>query len=164
MGFNYAKKRAEMEARFVRTRKLCREAGMPESDIEKIYEMELGILNSDRRFYTHTQSYNSASFEDGDAADEARSSLLKKFSGNFSVFQAEISDWGRYDWMDDLDNQMLIRFVQQLPAQDIELLTFLIVDGLNQSDIAHIRNVSSPAISKQKARIRKNLEKFLGDG
>ena len=62
MGFNYGKERYRTETEFARFAKTCREAGMPEDAIAEMYQYDREALNSDRRYYTHTQPFDGAAF------------------------------------------------------------------------------------------------------
>ena len=91
MGYNYARERNRMEREFAEIAERCKTAGISEEEIEDIHRFMLDQLNSDRRFYTHTQSLDGFEFSDGDAADESRSPLLEKYMEQLSVCQCEIS-------------------------------------------------------------------------
>ena len=76
MGFHYGHNRKKMEEEFAKIAAACRAEGMPEEKIEMIHRLLLDILNNDRRFYVHTQSYDGLQFADGEEAEEGRSPLL----------------------------------------------------------------------------------------
>ena len=60
-----------------------------------------------------------------------------------------------------MDTPELVEWLKTLKPKDIDLLTYQIQDGLLQTDIAHLLEVSDAAISKRMKRLRKDLEKFL---
>lgn len=161
MGFNYGYGRKKMEEEFAKIAKLCRKEGMPEEKIEEIHDMMLEDLNKDRAFRVHTQPLDGLRFPDGDEAEEGRSPLLDKFLGRLSVTQGEIYEWGRMDWIEDLDTVEIIVWVKEQSEKDIELLTLLSVDGLKQKEVAGMWNVSPTAISKKMKKIRESLAKVL---
>lgn len=160
MGFNYGYERNKMEQDFLEMKQIC-EAENKADIIEAIHRLMLDELNSDRRFYTHTQSYDDLRFSDGEEADEDRSPLLDKFLDQLSVTQGEICEWGRMYWLEDIDIPELIEWLKAQSEQDIEFLTLLIIDELKQSEIAQIWNCSSTAVSKRKKRIMDSLQSIL---
>ena len=91
MGFNYGRKRAEMEEQFEIMAEAYRDAGVSEDMIEILHRMYLDELNNDRRYYTHTQSYGLQPSGD-ETADESNTPLLKKYFESFSTRQWEICE------------------------------------------------------------------------
>ena len=161
MGFNYGYNRKKMEEEFAKIAVICREDGMPEEDIEAIHRLMLDILNNDRRFYVHTQSYDGLQFADGDEADEGRSPLLDKFGERLSVFQAGICEWDRLAWIDDIDTPEIVIWLKSLKEDDIFMLTLLVADGMKQREVAKVLEKHDSAISRKMKRLRESLTKVL---
>ena len=179
MRFPYGKNRRTMEKEHSEMAVICREENKSEEMIEQIHDLLLRQLNRDRAYITHTQPYecydswgksknstqtqNRQQLEDegSDIIDEGRSPLLKKFSAQLSVTQGEICEWGRMDWIEDLDTVEIIVWVKEQSEKDIELLTLLSVDELKQKEVAEMWGVSDAAISKRMKRIRESLAKVL---
>jgi DNA-directed RNA polymerase specialized sigma24 family protein len=163
MGYinNYGYNRKKMEKEFAEIAAVCREDGMPEEDIEVIHRLMLDILNNDRRFYVHTQSYDGLQFADGDEADEGRSPLLDKFGEQLSVRQAEICEWDRLAWIDDIDTPEIVIWLKSLSEDDLFMLTLLIVDGMRQREVAKVLEKHDSAISRKVKRLRESLTKVL---
>ena len=122
-------------------------------------------LNSDRRYYTHTQPYDGAAFSGGDdeEREEGRSPLYKNCLAQCSV-RLEIRYSGRYGWLEDIDTPALILWLKALSDDDLELLTSIVFDGRNQSEVAREWHRSEAAISKRMKRLRKSLEKLFSEG
>lgn len=161
MGYNYGYGREKMERAFEETAKEYRDAGVPEEWIEYIHRIDLDDLNNERKFYRHTVFIEGVKFSDDEYTDESNSPLYKEHPDEFSAVDIEISEWGYYDWVEDLENSELIAWVKTLKLADIDLLTYQIQDGLLQTDIARLLKVSNAAVSKRMKRLRKDLEKFL---
>lgn len=161
MGFNYGYNRNKMEKEFEEIATICRTEGMSEENIETIHRLMLDMLNSDRCFYVHTQSYDGLRFIDGDAAEEGRSPLLDKFQEQLSVVQAEIYEWDRMAWIDDIDTPEIVVWLKSLGDDDIFMLTLLTVDGMRQTEIAKVLEKHDSAISQKMKRLRKSLIKVL---
>lgn len=161
MGFNYGRERVKMEKEFEEMAAACRAAGMTEDQLEGLHRFMLDQLNSDRRFYTHTQFYDGLKFSDGDDADEGRSPLLEKFLEQFSTTQVEIWQWTRMDWLEDIDTPELAKWLKVQSEQEIEFLTLLIVDELKQAEIAQIWNCSSAKVSKRRKYLKEKIAEIL---
>lgn len=161
MGFNYGKRRTEKEKEFEKIAEICRDEGIPENSIEEIHRLLLDELNSDRRYYTHTQSYDGLQFSDGNVADEGNSPLLENFLEQFSATQCGISGWGRLSWVEDIDSSEIVLWLKSLSERDIEFLTLIIIDGMSQTEIATMWGCSNTSVSKRKKRIRSGLETIL---
>ncbi|MEY8392566.1 hypothetical protein AALA98_14615 [Lachnospiraceae bacterium 45-W7] len=180
MRFPYGKNRKIMEEEYNELAIICRKENKPEEMIEQIHDLLLHQLNRDRAYITHTQPYecydssnnkgNRNNYAqnrkrpeagDSDIIDEGQSPLLKKFSAQLSVTQGEICEWGRMDWIEDLDTVEIIVWIKKQSKKDIELLTLLSVDGLKQKEVAEIWGVSDAAISKRMRKIRESLAKVL---
>ena len=165
MGFKYGKERYRTEKDFARFTRACREDGMPEEAIAEMYRYDREALNSDRRYYTHTQPFDGAVFSCGDdeGYEEGRSPLYKNCLEQCSV-QLEIHYSGRYGWLEDIDTPALILWLKALSDNDLELLTSIVFDGRNQSEVAREWHRSEAAISKRMKRLRKSLEKLFSEG
>ena len=121
MGFNYGKERYRTEKEFARFARACREAGMPEDAIAEMYRYDREVLNSDRRYYTHTQPFDGAAFSGGDdeEREEGRSPLYKNCLEQCSV-RLEIRYSGRYGWLEDIDTPALVLWLKALSDDDLE--------------------------------------------
>lgn len=163
MGYinNYGYNRKKMEKEFAEIAAICRADGMPEESIEAIHRLLLDILNNDRRFYVHTQSYDGLQFADGDESEEGRSPLLDKFTEQLSIIQIEICEWDRMAWLDDIDTPEISIWLKSLGDDDIFMLTLLVVDGLKQTEVAKVLDKYDSAISRKMKRLRKSLTKVL---
>lgn len=162
-GYVYASERYKMEQEFEKIAATCRVAGMSESKVEEIHRMMLDEINNNRKFFTHTLSYDGLQFSDGDKAEEGISPLIKYFLKEFSTMQAEICDWGRYDWIEDIETPELITWIKSLSEDEIYLLTLMVVDDMRQTNIAKLLGKHDSAISRKVKSLRKSLAKILPD-
>ena len=161
MGYNYGYGRKKMERAFEATAKEYRDAGVPEEVIEYIHELDLESLNNERKFYRRTVFIEGVKFSDNKYADKSNSPLYKKHQEQFQAPEVRIYDLERGSWPEHVDTPELVEWLKTLKPKDIDLLTYQIQDGLLQTDIAHLLEVSDAAISKRMKRLRKDLEKFL---
>lgn len=159
MAFNYGYERNKMEKEFAQIAAVCRAEGIPEDTIELIHRILLEELNSDRRYRTHTRSYDALQFPDAESAGVENNPLMDKYLENFSVPQAGIWEWG--GWIEDLDTPEIIEWTQGLSETDRLLLTLLIEDGLKQTEVAKILKKHDSAISRKIKLLRESLVKVV---
>lgn len=148
-----------MEREFAQIAAVCRAEGVPEDTIEIIHRILLDELNSERCYYTHTQSYDALQFPDTESAGVENNPLMDKYLENFSVPQAGIWEWG--GWIEDLDTPEIIVWVQGLDEIDRCLLTLLAMDGLKQTEAARVLGRHGSAISRKMKQLRESLAKVL---
>ena len=161
MSFNNGLERRKFEAAWKKQRVYYAAEGMSEAAIEEMYQFDLSVFNSDRRYAEHTQGMPSQQFDDdGDTAGEDNSALLVKFFGAFTVMPQETSGADRYGWIDEIDSTELADALRQLSVQDKELLTLKAMEGYSWSEIAKKQGVSSSAISQRVKRIKNFLKKI----
>lgn len=158
---NYQSMRKKMEKEFNQIRICCLEAGMSDAAIEEIHRMLLDEVNNERKYYTYNQSLDITNTSENEKYDESWSPYYEKHLEQFSVYQYEISEWGRYDWIEDLDTPDIILWAKKLSDTDKELLSYLMVEKLQKQEIAAILGCSPSAISNRLNRIKKQLSKIL---
>jgi DNA-directed RNA polymerase specialized sigma24 family protein len=164
MGFNYGREFKNFNAKWEVLQKEYEAAGMSAADIDEMRKFDWEDLKSERRFRTHNQPLEGFSFSDGDTAGEDQSPLLERHPEEFSVRQPEIREWGRYDWVEDIDTPELAHRVKSLSAADLELLTMMVTDGLSRADLSRKLGVSRAAITKRVNRIKKILKEVCPQG
>ena len=90
--------------------------------------------------------------------DEHRSALFRKneaFSDSFD----ESSFPNRYAWTDTLEDARLVQKIDQLDKDDLELLTFLVLENHSQMELAEKWGRSQKSISRQYKKIKKIFSK-----
>jgi len=161
MRFNYWYERNEMEKEFEAIKQPCLEVNMPDESIEEMHRIMLDELNNDRKYYIHNDSLDVMSTSENEKYDESWLPLYERYLEQFSVYQCEISEWGRYDWIEDLDTPDIILWAKELSDTDKELLTYLMVEKLQKQEIAAILGCSPSAISGHLKRMKEQLKKIL---
>ena len=157
MSFYYASKKREFDKEWEKLNREYHAAGMSDTDIQEMRNFDWDNFKRERSFQTHNQSLNSIAFSNNTTATEDNSPLYKKHLNSLSCRQPEISSWGRYDWIEDIDTPELVRRLKLLSEEDIEFLSRMVVDGMSMADIARDIGVSRAAITKRVKRIRKAL-------
>ena len=128
MAYNYARERRKFDAEWKRKASWYRKEGMSEESIAEMYRFDLAQFNRDR-------------------ACESRRRPLETACGSYTCSPDFL------DWVDQVENPSLSRKLKNLPVKDKELLTLYIMQGFSQTDIAHMRGVGQPVISRQLERI-----------
>ncbi len=155
MGFYYAKEKAAFEAKWNILRAEYEKAGMSKTAIDSMYEFDWKGFCAQRIYCDHNQPMPNTYLVND--ADEGRSSLLHKFAALSTTFD-EADFLGRYAWVDTIDNADLAAKLAALPERDLELLTFLVLEGHDQSELAQKWGCSQSAISQRFKKIKKFLK------
>ena len=158
MGWNNGaetKRFKKEEAEMIR---ICREEGVDEEVIKKIYIGDLNDFRRDRYFYSRVQSLDAGTEEDSEA--ELRSPLLDKYQDTVSC--TDKPDENRpYWWMDEIENKRLYYALQRLTAQKREIIQLLIYEGRSRKEAAQILGISRTTLDKYFQDIVKNISEAL---
>jgi DNA-directed RNA polymerase specialized sigma subunit len=151
MGFYYAIERKRFEQEWVKLRKEYEAAGMSPETIQQLYEFDLDFFRSQRIYENHTQVMPSEYISE----DKSRcSALFRKFENTIVSFD-EADFLGRYAWIDAIEDQRLISLLRQLKNEDLELLTFLVLEEHSQRELARKWGCTQAAISQRYKKIKK---------
>ena len=158
MEWNDGMKRSKFEKEQAKLRKEYLAAGMTEEQIKEMYEFDLQEYRRSRIEAMHTQEleFDSEDFDD----KETDNPLFKKYLEAISVTM-DYSDSSRFGWIEAIENSKLASALKALPDDDLELLTKLVIDEMNQPEIAISMGVSQQAISKKIIKIKNFFEKWL---
>ena len=152
MSWNNAYRRKQFEEKQKKQAEEYRAFGMTEEQIQAMYEFDLEQFRSDRRFYSHTQSLLPDTFDENEDNDE-KLSIFELFKDVFTTTIEEAECKSRYWWIEEINNSELYSIAIGLSNEQIELLTLIYVDKLNQSEISKIFNISQAAISQRFKKI-----------
>lgn len=155
MGFNYAKEKVQFETQWKKLQKEYAAAGMVPNDIESMRTYDWNMFLSRRNYENHTQPLPDTYFS-GESKD-GQSALFQKFASMTTAFDEEDFP-GRYAWVDSIDGADLSLKLKALSAKDLELLTFLVVEGHDQCELAKKWGCSQSAISQRFKKIKKFLK------
>lgn len=156
MAWNNAKERAKFIARLAREEKEYRAAGMTDEQIAEIQAFDWDQFRSERRYQMHTQDFSFDDFSEDGAGEESQSPLYEKFIEQLSyTMESTPKREGRYSWLDEIEDERILNAINQLTWEQIKLLTYIIVDGLDQAELGRKLNVSQAAISQRFSTIKK---------
>lgn len=151
MGFNYALEKSNFEREWAKLRKVYEKAGMTEEAIQSIYEFDLETFRSERTYASHTQALPNEHINE-DELD--RTTLFRKFV-NSTVSFDESDFSGQYAWVDTIEDQRLVLAMRKLSTEELELITFLVLEEHTQQELARKWGCSQAAISQRCKKIKK---------
>jgi hypothetical protein len=156
MEFNYALERRKFEKQWKLLQKQYREAGMDDASIDQIYKFDLLWFNSERRYIRHQadlpDDMTVCNFPCSDAEPHVEKILPS--SGPLNVSPSD-----RRWWIDEIEDEELLRKLMTLSDADIELLTALVFEGKTQSEFAWAKGTNQKSVSRQLSQISKILRK-----
>lgn len=158
MEFNYALERRKFEKQWKLLRKQYQEAGMDDASIDQIYKFDLLWFNSERRYIRHQadlpEYMTLCELPCTDAEPHAEKILPS--SGSLNVPPAD-----RRWWIDEIEDEELLRKLMILSDDDIELLTAIVFEGKTQKEFALAKGTNQKAVSRHFLQISKILRKCV---
>ena len=148
MGFHYAREKQKFDAEWERLSAWYQAEGMSTEAIKELYQYDWAVFCRQRSFENRTQPL----------PEEPASVLHQKFS-QLTTVMTDTDLRGRYDWIESLDDDELAGRLKKLPADDRELLTQIVMDGLTKAEVARLRGVTRQSINDKIQRIKKFLKK-----
>ena len=158
MGFNYAVEKKKLETLWARLRREYRAAGMSDAAIQQMHDFDWEVFKQERIYRIHTQDMGIGIFDEPSAEQEDKSALMKKFLEAVSHWD-DYAAGSRYGWIDEIDDPLLCERLKTLKKTDLDLLTFIVVDGLSQTEIAAIWGCSPQNIFSRLKKIQKIFQK-----
>ena len=150
MGFIYSVEKRRFEREWDKLRKMYQEAGMTAEAIQDLYEFDWDCFRSQRTYVNHTQPLPAENISDDEAE---HSELFRKYANTSATFDE--SDFsGRYAWVDTIEDQKMALALRQLSNEDLELLTFLVLEEHTQRELAQKWGCSQKTISTRLKRIK----------
>lgn len=152
MGFNCAQEKAKFDREWLRLRKEYTDAGMSETAIQKIYEYDWYCFCRNRAYERRATQMPSLEIDSPD--DERRSALFRKNEALSTSFD-ESAFPDRYAWVDTLEDERLLRAIIKLNKKDLELLTYVTLEGHGQEELARRWGCTQAAVAIRMKKIKK---------
>ena len=159
MGWNNAYERKKFEAKQKKQAEEYRALGMSEEQIQIMYEFDLEQFNSNRSYYSHTQSFIPDDFDESEDDDE-KLSIFEKFKDVLTISIEDSSDKSKYWWIEEIDEPETVKKIKSLSERDLEILTLMVIDELTHEEIAKIMGVCVRTIEHVNARFKNLFKKF----
>lgn len=134
---------------------------MNEEQIQAMYLQDLQEYRNNRVYAIHIPSIEEL---EGNG-EESRNALHKKFLLSMTCTM-DMSECGRYGWIDEIENNALYCAICKLNTNQKELLTLLYRDGYTLSEVAdgyitpllRLFRSDSPAYKSESANLLRRME------
>ena len=142
MSYNHGKEERRWKRWKLAEEKVLRACSMDENTIEQLRLWDRAMFNSDRRFYEKLQ--DTGTYLDSVAVSEAST----------AIYTAE-------DLLNDIENAELLKALLTVDRLTLQI-TLLKMNGYSANEIAILIHLSTDAIYKRIAILKKKLKKFQG--
>ena len=156
MSWNNGYERRKFEQVQKAQAKEYRKCGMNEEQIQAMYLQDLQEYRNNRIYAIHIQSIEEL---DSDG-EESRNALHKKFLLSMTCTM-DMSECGRYGWIDAMENTALYGAISKLTTDQKELLTLLYCDGYTQTEVAALLHSNVLAINKRVSRLQNRIRNLV---
>lgn len=156
MSWNNGYERRKFEQVQKAQAKEYRKYGMNEEQIQAMYLQDLQEYRNNRIYAIHIQSIEEL---DSDG-EESRNALHKKFLLSMTCTM-DMSECGRYGWIDAMENTALYGAISKLTTDQKELLTLLYCDGYTQTEVAALLHSNLLAINKRVSRLQNRIRNLV---
>lgn len=155
MRFNYWLEKKKFEEEWAQKRIEYAAAGMPEDDIQQMYEFDLTLFRKERIYQTQSVPLEPSYLQKGRGAPEKSRWLMRYVQALTQSDQNGQDDISAIP--DQTDNPKIYRLFQEMDSTNFRLIA-LLLDGYTQAEIAVRLGISQPAVSKRMTKIKKLLE------
>ena len=126
MGFNYAKEKQKFETHWKVIRKQYEAAGMGQDAIQELHDFDWDWFKSRRRYINHLSDLS-----DGVTVEDFPQEGVDLSTGDTPLHYgtACVASTERYYWIDEIEDERLLRKLMLLNTDDLELLTSLVFEG-----------------------------------
>ena len=142
MSYNHGKEERRLKRWKLAEEKVLRACSMDENTIEQLRLWDRAMFNSDRRFYEKLQ--DTGTYLDSVAGSEAPT----------EIYTVE-------DLLNDIENAELLKALLTVDKLTLQI-TLLKMNGYSTNEIAILVHLSTDAIYKRIAVLKKKLKKFQG--
>ena len=140
MSYNHGREERKWRRWKLAEEKVLRACGMDESTIEQLHLWDRAMFNSDRRFYEKLQ--DTGTYLDSVAGSEAPA----------EIYTVE-------DMLNDIENLELLKALLTVDKLTLQI-TLLKMNGYSTNEIAILVHLSTDAIYKRIAVLKKKLKEF----
>ena len=155
-GYEYAKFRAEQK----KQREYYLSLGMAEEAIAEIEKFDKEEFLRELAHKRNTIAWDLTTPFEKD--DESKNPLYERNFYQLTVTIDTYKPQTRYGWIDEIENPLIYKAIQQLSDEQLELITLMAFDDLNQVEIALILGITKQAVNNRLARIQKKFKEILG--
>ena len=156
MNYNNSANRQRFEREQRRLAKQYKALGMSDEAIQIMYEYDLSVFNSNRRFIEHM-----ATVEEMTSYDQSTGDSHYKDMDEFPA-QTEQIHYSLIDakWLEDIEDKNLFLALTVMPDDYITIISMK-MDGYTDEEIGYILHATRQSITNKFARIRKILRNYI---
>jgi DNA-directed RNA polymerase specialized sigma24 family protein len=152
MGFNYAEEKKKFDQEWEKLKVEYEQAGMSDEMIQKMHDYDWAEFRAQRPYKNRVQMMPDPYSSEDDP--ESQSTLIQKFEQLRTSFDE--SDFeGRYSWVDSVEHPQLSATLKMLSEEELELLTYLVLEEHTQVELAKKWGCSQRAISYKMTKLKK---------
>ena len=155
MAVNFGHEYLKFEKEQKKLRKEYLAAGMTEAEADEMYDFDKKQFDRDLAFYRRIISLD---FVNDDFEQEARNPLLESNMNTLCV-EPYISVSWKYGWLEEIENESLVRAIRKLKLYEIETID-LLINGMTQEEAAAFLEIDQSTISYRIKRIREKIKKY----
>lgn len=154
MKFNYALEKKKFEETCETLMQEYKDAGMSDENIKEMMEYDWKWFKKERSFCRFNQHMPEEEYKDGS------NPLIVKFEESF-MKEDEYFIQGRYDWIEQLENEKLVDSIRSLKHEQIEILTQFVYEGKTQESIAEKLGITRSSVADRISVIKKKIKKSI---
>lgn len=154
MKFNYQSEKKKYIKTWERLEREYRAAGMSDEAIEKMKQFDWECFKQQRVYCRHNQLLSTQFYSDGKEVGEDRSGLLDSHFNSF-VYEDLYFQQGRYDWIEEIDNEEFVKRIRALDSMQLEILTMYVFERKTHQEIAETLGIERSLVTKRIKTIKK---------
>ncbi len=158
MSFNFGAAYKNFEMEQEKLFRKYRKYGMSEEQISAIYDFDRQQFLGDVAYYRRARTLNIVYKEDNNNMDEGTYAAIANVHDVLTVTDDFIEIFGRYGWVEEIDDPHLAFKLKCLSDADLELLTDLVIENITQSECAERLGISQQSVAKRIAKIKDFLK------
>jgi DNA-directed RNA polymerase specialized sigma24 family protein len=152
MGFNYAEEKKKFDQEWEKLKVEYEQAGMSDEAIQKMHDYDWKEFLARRVYYNRTH-YKPDPYSSEEQTDDL--SVLAQKHKQLQVSFDESNFKGRYSWIDSVENPLLSAALKTLSEEELELLTYLVLEEHTQVELAKKWGCSQGNISVKMTKLKK---------
>ena len=157
MAFNKGYELKKFEARWAKLHIEYAAAGMSEDAIQKMYDYDRQMFNTERTHLERTQEFTAPTYE---SSEEEASPLMLRYQDAITVTDTYHETKSRFTWIGEIENEQLLSALEKLSNTDLELLTLYAYEEYDTVEISKVFGTTKQNISKKIRRITNFIKNF----
>lgn len=157
MKFNYQSEKRKYVNKWEKLEADYRACGMSEHAIAAMKQFDWELFKQERVYCKHNQLFAAQYYPDGSRAEDAFDGLPYGDRKDLS-YEEQYFQRGRYDWIEELESEALVKKIRSLDMGRIELLTLYVFEEKTHREIGEILGIERSLVTKRLKTIKKLLK------